>query len=73
MYKFSKERMIKRIKEEGRVDMLTDDVIEIMDNLDGCEASNSCWRRTVFNEPVCWVIGKDGTGAYVNERDCIWG
>ena len=73
MYKFSKARMIKRVNEEGRSEMLTDDVIAMMDNLDGQEASNSCWRRTVFGEPVCWVIGKDGVGAYVNERDCIWG
>ena len=73
MYKFSKARMIKRLKEEGRADKITDEIVEIMDNLDGQEASDSCWRRTVFGEPVCWVIGKNGEGAYVNEQDCMWG
>ena len=68
--KFSKEKMIKRITEEGRTDMIDETVLEIMDNLDGQEASASCWRRVVHDEPVLWVVGKDGHGTYVNEKDC---
>lgn len=68
--KFSKERMIRRLTEDGRADQITDEVMMIMDNLDGCEASPSCWRRRVYDEPVLWVKGKDGDGQYVNEDDC---
>ena len=68
--KFYKEKMIERVTNEGRADLITPDVIEIMDNLDGCDANPSCWERQVHGEPVYWVVGKDGTGQYVNEKDC---
>ena len=67
---FRKSKMIARLIEEGREDMITKDVEAIMDNLDGQKASESCWRRQVYDEPVLWVVGKDGKGEYVNERDC---
>lgn len=69
--KFSKEKMIERITAEGREDMLTPDVISIMNNLDGQEAHTQCWKRVVMDEPVFYVIGKDGNGEYVNENDCL--
>lgn len=69
--KFYKERMIARLTKEGLADQITPEIIAIMDNLDGQEATASCWNRRVFGEPVYWVIGKDGTGEYVNEYDCV--
>lgn len=69
--RFVKERMIERVKAAGKEEMLTDDVMETMDNLDGCEATTSCWRRQVMMEPVLWVVGKNGEGEYVYEGDCI--
>lgn len=71
MYTFSKQKMLDRIKEEGRLNMVDAEAEKMMDNLDGCEATTSCWRRVVHQEPVMWVVGKDGNGAYVNENDCI--
>ena len=68
--KFSKQKMIDRVTKEGNANMIDDEVLKIMDNLDGCQATTSCWRRQVYDEPVLWVIGKDGTGQYVNEDDC---
>lgn len=68
--KFSKQKMIDRVTKEGKANMIDDEVLKIMDNLDGCQATISCWRRQVYDEPVLWVIGKDGTGQYVNEDDC---
>ena len=68
--KFSKEMMIKRITEEGMAEMLDEPTLAIMDNLDGQEATASCWRRQVYMEPVLWVVGKNGEGNYVNEKDC---
>ena len=68
---FKKERMIERLTNEGRVDMITPEIVAIMDNLDGQMATESCWRRRVYNEPVLYVVGKDGKGEYVYEDDCI--
>lgn len=67
---FKKEKMVARVTKEGRAEMIDDEVIEMMDNLDGCFASTNCWRRVVYGEPVLWVVGKNGEGAYVNENDC---
>ena len=69
---FSKQKMIDRITSEGRTDMITDEVVSIMDNLDGQEAVSNCWNRQVYGDPVLWVVGKDGKGNYVNEDDCEW-
>ena len=68
--KFVKQKMIDRIKAEGREDMIDDEVMSIMDNLDGQECQRMCWRRVVLEEPVYWVVGKNGEGYYVNELDC---
>ena len=67
---FKKELMVARLKEQGMEDKITPEIEATMDNLDGCEATSSCWRRRVYDEPVLWVVGKDGTGQYVNENDC---
>lgn len=69
--KFSKQKMIERLTAEGRADAITEGIITIMDNLDGQEATASCWKRQVYGEPVLYVYGKDGQGEYVNEADCI--
>ena len=68
--KFSKQMMIDRLTREGRAEEITPDIEAIMDNLDGQTASASCWRRQVYDEPVLFVVGKDGVGKYVNENDC---
>lgn len=67
---FKKELMIARLTKEGRSDQITDEILKIMDNLDGQPATASCWQRRVFDEPVLWVVGRDGIGMYVNEKDC---
>ena len=69
--KFSKAKMMARIEKAGMLDMVDDEAQKIMDNLDGQEATASCWERVVKGEPVLWVVGKDGKGEYVNELDCI--
>lgn len=67
---FRKEKMVARIIAEGRTDMLTPEIDAIMDKLDGREATDHCWRRQVLGEPVLYVVGRGGTGTYVNEADC---
>lgn len=68
--KFKKQLMINRLTKEGRADAITPEVLAIMDNIDGCEAHESCWSRRVKGEPVLWVVGRDGVGIEVNEADC---
>ena len=70
MLTFKKEKMIARLTADGRAEEITPEIVGIMDNLDGQAASASCWRRQVYDEPVLWVIGKDGKGEYVFEGDC---
>lgn len=69
--KFSKSKMIERLKREGRADQITPEIEAMMDNFDGKEANTYNWANVVYQEPLCWCIGKDGTGTYVNECDCI--
>lgn len=68
---FKKERMVARLEREGRADLIDDEIRQIMDDLDGQEASTSCWNRRVYDEPVVLVVGKSGKSHYVNENDCI--
>lgn len=63
--------MIERLTKEGREKMITNEIMDIMDNLDGQKAIENCWERQVNNNPVYWVIGKNGKGEYVNENDCM--
>ena len=70
MKKFSKTKMLERIKSEGRMDMVGETELAIIDDLDGQDAVESCWARRVYGEPVLWVVGKSGVGHYVNENDC---
>lgn len=67
---FKKALMIDRLRKEGRESMITEDDLRIMSNLDGQPTTASCWLRVVHGEPLLWVIGKDGNGQYVNEKDC---
>ena len=68
---FKKELMIARLKSEGREEEITKEDLEIMENLDGQPAIASCWLRVVHDTSVLWVVGRDGVGQYVNERDCV--
>ena len=70
MLKFSKNKMLERIKKEGRTDLISETEIAIMENLDGQTANPNCWLRIAMDKPVLWVVGKNGKGEYVNEDDC---
>ena len=68
--KFSKQKMIERIIKEGKAEMLTEGILEIMDNLDGQECHLNSWRRQVYGEAVLACYGKDGRIMDVAEVDC---
>jgi len=68
---FSKEKMIERLTNEGKVEAITNEIILIMDNLDGQQVSTSSWNRQVNDAPVYTCVGKDGESYDVNENDCV--
>lgn len=68
---FKKELMLKRLKKEGLINQVDEEIKKILDNLDGQKVDTQCWNRVVYNEPVYWCVGKDGKGQYVNENDCV--
>ena len=72
MIVFDKFRMIKRLDLDGRAAEITPEIGAIMDNLHGQPASANNWRRTVYGEPIMWVVGKNGIGEYVAETDCCY-
>lgn len=67
---FRKQKMIDRLTSEGRYDEIDDNEMEIMELLDGHEATDICWDRQIYGMPVMYVRLEDGTGYYVNEDDC---
>lgn len=67
---FSKQKMIDRLTKEGRANMITDEIMEILDNLDGQPVGTNSWNRQVKGEPVYSCTGKDGKCMDVYEGDC---
>ena len=69
---FSKQKMIERLTAEGRADAITEDIIAIMDDLDGQPVSTNSWNRQVYDEPVYTCLSKSGSHFDVNENDCVY-
>ena len=68
--RFKKEKMLARIKAEGREDLIDETVLKIMDNLDGQEVSSANWNRQVYGEDVYYCYGKDGKVYDVAACEC---
>ena len=67
---FRKDKMLRRLEADGRMNMVGNVEIAYMDNLDGCEVSSSCWDRQVRGLPVYSCTGRDGKTLSVYEGDC---
>lgn len=68
---FSAARMLSRIKSEGRMDMVDEEIRSIMNKLDGKEAKKNDFRALVYGEQSFFVTDDDGKQYPVNEIDCI--
>ncbi len=68
MLVFSKELTLKAIKDAGNEDKLTDEMIEDMNNYDGCEAVKSNWDALVKDEELYIVKGKNGKTIKVDKN-----
>lgn len=75
MMKFSAEKMLARVKDEGLEHMLDDDVIELINKLDGKVGNDYNWEAFVKGHDVVWIPGdqlpdEDFAGTYVARCDC---
>lgn len=70
--KFSKDKMINRLTQEGKADMIDDEIMAIMDSLDGQETlpAAATWSNRVKGEPVLGAYSKNGEFFEVNIADC---
>ena len=68
MLVFNKELVLKSIKEAGNEDKITKDVIDDLDNYEGCEAVKSSWDSLVNDMELFIVKGKNGEKIKVEKR-----
>lgn len=72
MLVFRKKKMLARLEKEGRIDQICNKDYELMEKLDGKEATTYCWANIVNDEPLAWIADDslpDG-GVYINIADC---
>jgi|GEM_PF-2814799 len=67
--KFSKSKMIARLIKEGKRESITDEVLKIMDDLDGQEAVISKWDKMIYGRISLVCTGKSGTVQPVHSDD----
>jgi hypothetical protein len=69
---FKASKMISRIKDEGRGDMLDDETVKFINLLDGKEADTYNWQNQVMDKNLAYISpDKDQDGTYVNVADCV--
>lgn len=69
--KFSAAKMLSRIEKEGRMNMVNEENLSLMNRLDGKEVTKNDFRDLVFGERSFFVKDSDGKKYPVNEMDCI--
>lgn len=67
---FSKQKMLDRLKKEGRSDMVDEESAKIMDALDGKEAIKNDFKALVHGQLEYFVVYEDKSYP-VNPNDCI--
>ena len=66
-YRIVAEKMINRIRREGRSDMLTEETVSFIHSLDGKVGTDYNWQSQVMGEPLVWL---QEAQTYVNIVDC---
>ena len=67
--KFSAEKMKARLIAEGKGDKITDEILSIMNKLDGKEVEKNRFKALVYDE-IEYGITVDGEYFTVNINDC---
>lgn len=68
---FRKAKMLARLEEEGRMNLVGPAELAMMDALDGEEGTDYNWENVVNGENLVWIEATDKhDGAYVAACDC---
>lgn len=68
---FRAQKMIDRVKKEGREDLLDEETLKTIKMLDGKQANDHNWQSVVMHEPLAWIeADEDQDGMYVALCDC---
>ncbi len=60
MLVFDKEAVLNSIKEAGNEDKINQEVIDDLNNFDGCQAVKSDWDALVYDKELYVITGIDG-------------
>ena len=68
---FRAEKMLARIKAEGKQDLLDEETVAFIRLLDGKVGTDHNWRSQVHGDPLVWIEkDEDQNGTYVALCDC---
>lgn len=67
---FRKQKMLDRLKKEGRLNEVTEEAKSMMGKLDGLEAHPNRWRQTVHMEENAYYVCINDEQVPVNGLDC---
>lgn len=70
---FRAEKMLARVRREGKGELLDKETVAFIKSLDGKVGNDNNWRSVVHDEPLVWIDGvktEDGIGVYVAACDC---
>lgn len=66
-YTFRAQKMIDRIKAEGRGELLDEATLKTIWSLDGKVGTDYNWQSVVHDENLVWI---EDAKMYVNKNDC---
>lgn len=67
---FKKDKMLNRLKKENTLYIVNDDMLEIINDLDGRECTNDCFEKFYYGSPVLACMGSNGIIYNIYECDC---
>ena len=68
MLVFDKEAILQSIKEAGNEDKITQEILDDLNNYEGCEAVKSGWDALVYDKELYIVTGRDGNKCKIEKR-----
>lgn len=69
MLVFRKELMLKRLEKENLLDKVDDEVMKLMNELDGKEVHKNDWKALIFDELEYIARDSEGTTYPINKND----
>lgn len=74
MRTFRADKMLARVKAEGKEHLLDEETVALIKSLDGKQGSDYNWESFVNDNPLVWIapeeLGGDFKGTYVALCDC---